>query len=134
MPAIPRPEKLRLGERLTIEWHIDNMPGDAQVPPLLLQPLLENAVYYGIEPSSAPGSSRLISFCAAAKSMRFFATRIKMTDSHPGGNKMALANIRERLALHFDAEASLQSKASRDSYEVHIRMPYRTYVESGDRA
>ena len=48
-------EKLRLGERLTIEWHIDNMPGDAQVPPLLLQPLLENAVYHGIEPSSAPG-------------------------------------------------------------------------------
>ena len=45
---------------------------------------------------------------------------------------MALANIRERLALHFDAEASLQSKANRDSYEVHIRMPYRTYVESGD--
>ena len=48
-------EKLRLGERLCIEWHIDNMPEDALVPPLVLQPLLENAVYHGIEPSSAPG-------------------------------------------------------------------------------
>ncbi len=39
---------------------------------------------------------------------------------------MALDNIRERLALHFDAEASLESRVTRDSYEVHIRMPYRT--------
>jgi hypothetical protein len=39
---------------------------------------------------------------------------------------MALDNIRERLALHFDAEASLDSRITRDSWEVHIRMPYRT--------
>jgi two-component system sensor histidine kinase AlgZ len=39
---------------------------------------------------------------------------------------MAIANIRERLALHFDAEASLESRVTRDSYEVHICMPYRT--------
>ena len=45
---------------------------------------------------------------------------------HHVGNKMALDNIRERLALHFDAEASLESRVTRDSYEVHIRMPYRT--------
>ena len=45
---------------------------------------------------------------------------------HHAGNKMALANISERLALHFDAEASLESRVLRDSYEVHIRMPYRT--------
>jgi len=42
---------------------------------------------------------------------------------------MAMDNIRERLALHFDAEASLESKASRDTYEVHIRMPYRAEPE-----
>ena len=39
---------------------------------------------------------------------------------------MALANMRERLALHFDAEASLESRVTKDAYEVHIRMPYRT--------
>jgi two-component system sensor histidine kinase AlgZ len=42
---------------------------------------------------------------------------------------MAMDNIRERLALHFDAEASLESKLNRESYEVHIRMPYRPAVE-----
>jgi len=45
---------------------------------------------------------------------------------HHSGNKMALANVRERLALHFDAEASLASRVTKDGYEVHIRMPYRT--------
>ena len=39
---------------------------------------------------------------------------------------MALDNVRERLSLHFDAEASLESRATREGYEVHIRMPYRT--------
>jgi two-component system sensor histidine kinase AlgZ len=42
---------------------------------------------------------------------------------HHGGNKMALANIRERLALHFDAEAALESQMSGDTYQVHIRFP-----------
>jgi two-component system, LytTR family, sensor histidine kinase AlgZ len=125
-------EKLRLGERLTIEWHIDNMPGDAQVPPLLLQPLLENAVYHGIERSSVPGVIAINIFLRRGEVHAILRNPYKMTHSDHGGNKMALANIRERLALHFDAEASLASKTNRDSYEVHIRMPYRTYVESGE--
>ena len=45
---------------------------------------------------------------------------------HHSGNKMALANVRERLALHFDAEAALESRVKADAYEVHLRMPYRT--------
>jgi two-component system sensor histidine kinase AlgZ len=125
-------EKLRLGERLTIEWHVDNMPGDAQVPPLVLQPLLENAVYHGIEPSSAPGVIAINIFLRRGEVHAILRNPYKMNTRNHDGNKMALANIRERLALHFDAEASLESKATRDIYEVHIRMPYRTYVEEGD--
>jgi two-component system sensor histidine kinase AlgZ len=127
-------EKLRLGERLTIEWHIDNMPGDAQVPPLLLQPLLENAVYHGIERSSVPGVIAINIFLRRGEVHAILRNPYKVTHSDHDGNNMALANIRERLALHFDAEASLASKTKRDSYEVHIRMPYRTYVESGEDA
>ena len=48
-------EQLRLGERLTVDWNLKSMPADALVPPLVLQPLLENAVYHGIEPSSDAG-------------------------------------------------------------------------------
>ena len=44
--------------------------------------------------------------------------------THHVGNKMALGNIRERLALHFDAEASLQARVGDSEYEVHITIPY----------
>jgi two-component system sensor histidine kinase AlgZ len=44
--------------------------------------------------------------------------------SHHAGNRMALANIRERLALHFDAEAGIKTVASADTYEVRIVIPY----------
>jgi len=118
-------EKLRLGERLTIEWHIDNMPGDAQVPPLLLQPLLENAVYHGIERSSVPGVIAINIFLRRGEVHAILRNPFQAGSRHKGGNRMALANIRERLALHFDAEAGLESKVNRENYEVHIRMPYR---------
>lgn len=119
-------EQLRLGERLQIEWHVDNMPGDALVPPLVLQPLLENAVYHGIEPSSAPGVIAINIFLRRGEVHAILRNPFKANHHRQGGNKMAIANIRERLALHFDAEASLENRTSKDTYEVHIRMPYRT--------
>src|SRR5207247_6019602 len=126
-------EKLRLGERLRVEWHVDNMPRDALVPPLVLQPLLENAVYHGIEPSSAPGVIAINIFLRRGEVHAILRNPYQMTGSHHAGNKMALANMRERLALHFEAEASLESKVSRDAYEVHIRMPYRTQTKKQAR-
>jgi two-component system sensor histidine kinase AlgZ len=124
-------EKLRLGDRLTIDWHIDNMPKDAMVPPLVLQPLLENAVYHGIEPSSAPGVIAINIFLSRGEVHAILRNPYQEGPGRGGGNKMALANIRERLALHFDAEASLENRLTRDSYEVHIRMPYRTKHRTG---
>lgn len=119
-------EKLRLGERLQVEWHVDNMPRDALVPPLVLQPLLENAVYHGIEPSGAPGPIAINIFLRRGEIHAVLRNPYKFSGNHHAGNKMAMDNIRERLALHFDAEASLETRAGRDSYEVHIRMPYRS--------
>jgi two-component system, LytTR family, sensor histidine kinase AlgZ len=123
-------ERLRLGERLRIEWHVDNMPKDALIPPLVLQPLLENAVYHGIEPSSAPGVIAINIFLRRGEVHAILRNPYKSRGGHHAGNKMALANIKERLALHFDAEASLESKVNRESYEVHIRMPYRTVPDT----
>jgi two-component system sensor histidine kinase AlgZ len=122
-------EKLRLGDRLVVEWHTDNMPKDALVPPLVLQPLLENAVYHGIEPSSAPGVIAINIFLRRGEVHAILRNPYQFDGSHHSGNKMAMDNIRERLALHFDAEASLDSKLNREHYEVHIRMPYRTAAE-----
>src|SRR5260221_8456018 len=46
-------EAIRLGDRLRVSWHTERMPVHALVPPLMLQPLVENAVYHGIQPSEA---------------------------------------------------------------------------------
>jgi two-component system sensor histidine kinase AlgZ len=120
-------EQLRLGERLQVEWNVKSMPGDAMVPPLVLQPLLENAVYHGIEPSSAQGTVTINLFLTRGEVHAILKNPYRSDGGrHHSGNKMALANVRERLALHFDAEASLESRITKDGYEVHIRMPYRT--------
>ena len=120
-------EQLRLGDRLVIDWNVKSMPGDALVPPLVLQPLLENAVYHGIEPLTAPGVVSINIFLSRDEVHAILRNPyIAEHARHHAGNRMALDNIRERLALHFDAEASLESRITRDSWEVHIRMPYRT--------
>ena len=117
-------EKLRLGARLHIDWHVDNMPKDALMPPLVLQPLLENAVYHGIEPSIEPGVVSVNIYHVRDQVHMVLRNPYRKDGSHHVGNKMALGNIRERLALHFDAEASLQARVGDTEYEVHITIPY----------
>jgi two-component system sensor histidine kinase AlgZ len=120
-------EKLRLGERLIVDWNVKSMPEDALVPPLVLQPLLENAVYHGIEPSPVPATLAINIFLSRGEVHAIMRNPYRDDgERHHRGNRMAIANIRERLSLHFDAEAALESRVTKDSYEVHIRMPYRT--------
>jgi two-component system, LytTR family, sensor histidine kinase AlgZ len=116
-------EQIRLGPRLRVEWSIGEHADAARVPPLLLQPLVENAVYHGIEPREGEGTLHID---IAPVGDRF---RIRLTNPfHPGsthvsGNRMAIANIRERLQLHFDAEASLASEIDGERYIVTIELP-----------
>jgi two-component system sensor histidine kinase AlgZ len=117
-------EQLRLGDRLQIDWHVDNMPKDALMPPLVLQPLLENAVYHGIEPSVEPGVVSVNIYHVRDQVHMVLRNPYRKDGSHHAGNKMALGNIRERLALHFDAEASLRARVGDSEYEVHITIPY----------
>ena len=118
-------EQLRLGERLIVEWKIEEAPRDALVPPLLLQPLVENAVYHGIEPGLGPGK---IEIAIRREKDRL---HVKLTNpyhldyQHRQGNRMALTNIRERLALHFDVEATLEAGVNGANFEIRITMPYR---------
>jgi two-component system sensor histidine kinase AlgZ len=119
-------EKLRLDERLKVTWHIDKMPADALIPPLVLQPLLENAVYHGIEPVGEGGEVVINIYRARDQVHAVLSNPYRKEGSHHAGNKMALTNIRERLALHFDYEASLSAKVTEDRYQVHIVIPYRT--------
>lgn len=117
-------EQLRLGGRLKVNWQIQDLPEDALMPPLLLQPLLENAVYHGIEPLTEGG---VIDIKLSRKDKEIHLDvrnpRQAQSDRH-AGNKMALTNIRERLALQFDVEAQYIVEAGKDFYHVHIKLPY----------
>jgi two-component system sensor histidine kinase AlgZ len=118
-------ERLRLGDRLQVRWEIDSYPPDALVPPLLLQPLLENAVYHGIEPVDTPGE---VIVRLSRADGRIFIELDNPCDPrlvHGHGNQMALANIRERLMLFFDLEARLDTHQADGRFTVNIELPYR---------
>jgi two-component system, LytTR family, sensor histidine kinase AlgZ len=118
-------EKLRLGERLKVHWEIDDIPGDLRVPSLLLQPLLENAVYHGVEPFAEPGAIK-VHFARRGDQLTIdLDNPVVAGGSHHAGNRMALANIRERLALHYDLEARLDAKEENGSYKLHMVLPCR---------
>ena len=116
-------EKLRLEDRLKITWQIEDMPSDAMIPPLILQPLLENAVYHGIEPLPA-GGEITVNIYTKLKELYIVISNpyAPQNDKHIG-NKMAMKNIKERLQLHFDWESSLKTESKNNRYFVRIRMP-----------
>lgn len=117
-------EQLRLGDRLSVDWHIDKMPSDALIPPLVIQPLVENAVYHGIEPHREPGQISLNIYRSSDTVHVVIRNPYAESGSHHAGNKLALGNIRERLALHFDLDATLKSELMGAVYQVHISLPY----------
>ncbi|HLP97990.1 MAG TPA: histidine kinase [Sideroxyarcus sp.] len=118
-------EELRLGERLKVHWDTQNMPPDALIPPLILQPLLENAVYHGIEPLPAGGTITVKLYRNDGELHLEVSNPAQHgVAPHANGNKMALSNIRERLDLLFDVEAQYQVESDANHYHVHIRIPY----------
>ena len=117
-------EQLRLGDRLQVVWHDRKMPADALIPPLVIQPLVENAVYHGIEPQPGGGEVSLNLYRSGDKVHIVVRNPVAAEASRHKGNRIALANIRERLLLHFDLDAQLKSEPLGAVYQVHIVMPY----------
>ena len=118
-------EQLRLGERLRITWELDGAPADALLPPLVLQPLLENAVYHGVEPLTGAGEVVVRIERRGNRVLARIENPYLEAEASRAGNRMALENIRERLQLFFDAEARIATLAEGGRYRVEIEIPYR---------
>jgi len=118
-------EQLRLGERLRITWELDGAPADALLPPLVLQPLLENAVYHGVEPGTKAGEVLVFIERRGNRVLARIENPYIEAEVQRAGNRMALENIRERLQLFFDAEARIATQAAGGRYRVEIEIPYR---------
>jgi len=120
-------EALRLGERLSVHWDVEALPGDALIPPLTLQPLLENAVYHGIEPATEGGRIDI------AGRVNGRGLEIDITNPAPAaasqrrnGNRLALDNTRQRLAACFGPGTEVGIEADAALYRVQVRFPYLT--------
>jgi two-component system sensor histidine kinase AlgZ len=119
-----RIEKLRLGDRLAVRWDIASLPMRARIPSLTIQPLLENAIYHGIELLPEGGEVRV-----SGKKDR---DHLEISISNPvaegekrntGGNKMAMSNIQQRFELAYGSKASVRVDDSRSSFTVTLRFP-----------
>lgn len=119
-------ERLRLGDRLAVVWRRDAAANESLVPPLFLQPLVENAVYHGIEPGAGPGTVSISIARRGPEVIIEIANPVLDAERHHAGNRMAVDNIRERLMLFFDLEAALDTEQTGDAYRVRIRLPFRS--------
>ncbi|PXX50055.1 two-component system sensor histidine kinase AlgZ [Aquitalea magnusonii] len=118
-------ESERLGQRLNVVWDIQAAL-DASLPPLLLQPLVENAVHHGVERCGAGGEIRIRAQLKSGQLLLSVSNPLAAEAGEPHrGNRIALDNLRERLELFYDAEASLQVAAADGQYHTLIRLPYR---------
>jgi two-component system sensor histidine kinase AlgZ len=118
-----RMEQLRLGERLAVEWKTDSLPGKALVPGLMIQPLLENAIYHGIEPRPDGGRVTITGEMSGGLITIVVRNPLGAGPQQRDGNRLALANIRERLTLMYGERALMKSGVFDGEYIVTLRFP-----------
>ncbi len=117
-------ESLRLGERLRLEWQLEEGTEKLLLPPLILQPLVENAVYHGIEPRPDGGTITIaISRAADQLSLAVSNPLPASNDNRSTGNRIALENIRARLDAHYGERASLTIEEAEETFRVQLCLP-----------
>jgi two-component system sensor histidine kinase AlgZ len=131
-------ESLRLGERLRVQWQVEAAPAAAEMPLLILQPLLENAIYHGIQPLPEGGTIRVEVYFTddtmiariTNPLMQEAPAKLVDGDGSPGrprpptkGNHIAIDNIRQRLDMVYGESAKLVTKQGSDRFQAELRCP-----------
>ena len=124
-------ESLRMGDRLQIEWHIDQNLLDIEIPSLSIQPLVENAIYHGIEPIEK-GGKIVISALQIEDKLKLSVSNPLMTEqpdykqqssAFNKGNQMAQDNIKQRLKLVYQNKAEFLINDTKENYTVSLLIP-----------
>jgi two-component system sensor histidine kinase AlgZ len=124
-------EEVRFGKRMQVQWNLDTRTDLARLPPLLLQPLVENAVKHGVEPSDRGGRLRVLTELRGSRVVVRITNTLPTRDGKPGagddaaprGHGIALANVRARLALLHDVQGEFSAGVRDGLYEVRITLP-----------
>lgn len=120
-----RIEALRLGDRLQLDWQVAEVPDSVRIPLLTLQPLLENAIYHGIQPLPEGGTIEVRLWIEKEYVHVEISNPLpKQNSRDPSqGNRMALSNIRSRLNVLYGARADLKTEALGDRFVTALRYP-----------
>ncbi|MCL5739722.1 MAG: histidine kinase [Betaproteobacteria bacterium] len=120
-------EEVRFGKRLQVQWSLDPRTDNARLPPLLLQPLVENAVKHGVEPSARGGKLRVLTELRGSRVVVRITNTLPSTDTRTGdlprGHGIALDNVRARLALLHDVQGAFSAGVQDGLYQVRITLP-----------
>lgn len=115
-------EQIRHGERLRVRWQLDPAAAGARVPPLLLQPLVENAVRHGVEPNEGGGDLEILTRARGAE-VEILVRNTVGAPARAGGHGLALRNVRERLRLMHDVAARFEVSPEPGRFTVRILLP-----------
>lgn len=117
-------EKMRLGKRLEVEWRLEDISANLRIPALTLQPLLENAIYHGVELDDNGGKVTIL--------IKWTGTEVYIVITNPyhhhkksthKGNNMAVANIKERLEMYYGSKANLRVAAAGAFFTTQLSYP-----------
>ncbi len=119
-----RIEKLRLGDRLNVRWQLGDLPMRARIPNLTIQPLLENAIYHGIE-LLPEGGDVVVEGRRDGKSLEIRISNPVADGKERDkiGNRMAMSNIRQRFELAYGSRGSVDIDDSNNRFVVTLRFP-----------
>jgi sensor histidine kinase YesM len=119
-------EKVRFGARLEVQQHIDDAARQCLLPPMILQPLVENAVKHGIGNLAQGGAVRIAAQRAGSILHVTIDNDIDEDLPPARGNGIGLANVRQRLAAMYGHEASVHWTRERKQFRVALALPAET--------
>jgi two-component system sensor histidine kinase AlgZ len=122
-------EKRRLGDRLNIDWRVSELPKDAAMLPLMLQPLFENAVGHGVQPNPEGGTISVYGRSEGDQVVITIANPVAPRGHSAPGHGMAIQNIRDRLRLAYGARASLVTYSNEEQFFVVMSLPYVAHID-----
>ena len=122
-------ERRRLGERLEVDWRVDELPAGAAVLPLMLQPLLENAVAHGIQALDRGGKIAVYGRTEGDQVVITIGNPLAPEGSDTSGHGMAIRNIRERLSLAFGSRSSLLTNQDKEQFYAVLSLPYVEHTD-----
>lgn len=127
-------ERVRFGDRLRIEKQIEANCGDCSVPPLIIQPLVENAVKHGIAGMVEGGSVRLDVRCGNGRLLVSVSNPFDPEMPAPRKSGVGLINVRQRLSARYGPGASLDVDTRNSVYRAVLQMPCAEMQDGGSKA